>query len=129
MKSCFGHFLNHKVKVAQQPLRLYSSWNSPGQNTGMGNCSLVLGIFPIQESNPGLPQILYQLSHQGSPKDMFSNHVLQLETWEPRKEVLNNLKEYGFNSLQIWVQIWNPLSLWLWRNDWTSSSLCFLIQK
>ena len=64
-----------RVKVAQscptlQPLGLYSPWNSPGQNTGVGSFSLLQGIFPIQGSNPGLPhcrQILYQLSHQGSP--------------------------------------------------------------
>ena len=43
--------------------------NSPGQNTGVGSSSLLQGIYPIQGSNPGLPncrQILYQLSHQGS---------------------------------------------------------------
>ena len=50
---------------------LYSPRNSPGQNTGVGSCSLLQGIFPTQGSNPGLPhcrQILYQLSHQGSPR-------------------------------------------------------------
>ena len=50
---------------------LYSPWNSPGQNTGVGSLSLLQGIFPTQGSNPGLPhcgQILYQLSHQGSPR-------------------------------------------------------------
>ena len=50
---------------------LYSPWNSPGQKTGVGSHSLLQGIFPIQGSNPGLPhcgQILYQLSHQGSPR-------------------------------------------------------------
>ena len=49
----------------------YSPWNSQGQNTGEGNCSLLQGIFPTQGSKPGLlhcRQILYQLSHQGSPK-------------------------------------------------------------
>ena len=49
----------------------YSSWNSPGQNTGVGSLSLLQGIFPTQGSNPGLPHgrwILYQLSHQGSPR-------------------------------------------------------------
>ena len=47
-----------------------STWNSPGQNTGVGSCSLLQGIFPTQESNPGLPhcrRILYQLRHKGSP--------------------------------------------------------------
>ena len=34
--------------------RLYSPWNSPGQNTGVGNFSLLQGIFPTQRSNPGL---------------------------------------------------------------------------
>ena len=33
---------------------LYSPWNSPGQNTGMGSLSLLQGNFPTQGSNPGL---------------------------------------------------------------------------
>ena len=44
---------------------------SPGTNTGVGCHALLLGIFPSQGSNPGLPhcrRILYQLSHQGSPQ-------------------------------------------------------------
>ena len=64
------------VKVAQScpTLRLHglhSSRNSPGQNTGVGSISLLQGIFPTQESNPGVPhcrQILYQLTHKGSPR-------------------------------------------------------------
>ena len=54
-----------------RPHLLYSPWNSPGQNTGVGSCSLLQGIFPFQGSNPSLPHwrwILYQLSHQGSPR-------------------------------------------------------------
>ena len=50
---------------------LCSPWNSLGQNTGVGSLSLLQGIFPTQGSNPGLPhcrRILYQLSHQGSPR-------------------------------------------------------------
>ena len=46
-------------------------WNSPGQNAGVGSCSLLQGIFPTQGSNPGIPhcrQILCQLSHKGSPR-------------------------------------------------------------
>ena len=57
----------HLKKIVQG---LHSPWNSPGQNTGVGSLSLLQGIFPTQGSNPGLPQcrqILYQLSHQGSP--------------------------------------------------------------
>ena len=48
-----------------QPHGLYCPWNSLGQNTRVGSLSLLQGIFPTQESNPGLPhcrQILCQLS-------------------------------------------------------------------
>ena len=54
-----------------QPRGLYSPWNSPGQNTGVGSLSLLQGIFPTQRLNSGLPlcrRILYQLSHTGSPR-------------------------------------------------------------
>ena len=57
------------VSDSLRPHRLYSPWNSPGKNTGVGNRSLLQGIFPTQGSNPGVlhrRQILYQLSHQGS---------------------------------------------------------------
>ena len=53
-----------------QPHGLYSPWNSPGQNTGIGSCFLLPGIFPTQGSNRGLPhcrRILYQLNHEGGP--------------------------------------------------------------
>ena len=59
------------VSNSLQPQGLYSPWNSPGQDTGVGSLSLLQGIFPTQGSNPGLPhcrRILYQLSHQGSPR-------------------------------------------------------------
>ena len=53
------------------PRGLYSPWNSPGQNTGVGSLSLLQGIFPTQGSNPGLLHcrlILYQMSHKESPR-------------------------------------------------------------
>ena len=53
------------------PHGLYSPWNSAGQSIEMGSLSLFQGIFPTQASNPGLPYcrwILYQLSHQRSPR-------------------------------------------------------------
>ena len=52
-------------------LQLYSPWNSPGQNTGVGSLSFLQGIFPTQGLNSGLQdcrQILYLLSHKGSPR-------------------------------------------------------------
>ena len=59
------------VSDSLQPHGLYSPWNSPGQNTGVGNLSLLQGIFPTQGSNPGLPHcgwILYQVNLKGSPR-------------------------------------------------------------
>ena len=59
------------VSNSLQPHGLYSPWNSPGQNTRVGSLFLPQGIFPTQGSNRGLPhcrQILYQLSHKGSPR-------------------------------------------------------------
>ena len=44
--------------------------DSLGKNTGLGCHALLQGIFPSQGLNPGLShcrQILYCLSHQGSP--------------------------------------------------------------
>ena len=65
---------NHSVlSNSLQPCGLYSPWNSPGQNTGMGSLSLLQGIIPTQGSNPGLPhcrQVLYQLHHHRSPRNL-----------------------------------------------------------
>ena len=64
--------LRHSVThLTLQPCGLYSPWDSPGQNTGVGSLSLLQGIFPTQGLNPSLlhcRQILYCLTHQGSPR-------------------------------------------------------------
>ena len=59
------------VNVWQKPLQYCKviSLQLKKKNTGVGNHSLLQGIFPAQESNPGLLhswQILCCLSHQGS---------------------------------------------------------------
>ena len=66
------------------PNRLYSPWNFPGQNTGVGSLSLLQGLFPTQGSNPGLPhcrQILYQPSHKGSPLEKQTNKQTNTKLW------------------------------------------------
>ena len=55
-----------RVCLIEKDNMLYSPWNSPGQNAGVGRLSLLQGIFLTQGSNPGLLHcrwILYQLSH------------------------------------------------------------------
>ena len=66
---CVWKLLNH-VWLFVTPWTS-SPWNSPGQNTEVGCLSLLQGIFPTMGLNSGLPhcrQILYQLSHKGSPR-------------------------------------------------------------
>ena len=64
------------VSDSLQPHGLYSSWNSPGQNTGVSSLSLLqgnLGSSQPRDWTPGLPycgQILYQLSHTGNPRTL-----------------------------------------------------------
>ena len=68
-----------KAKVTQScptlcDPRLYSPWNSPGQNTGVGSLSLIQGILLTQGLNPGLPhcrRILYQVTHKRSPTESY----------------------------------------------------------
>ena len=79
-----------------RPHGLYSPWNSPGQNTGVGSLSLLQGIFPTQ----GLPhyrRILYRLSHQGSPTGRY-------QSLGSRPTCLGLLAE--FSSLQLYS--WGP---------------------
>ena len=53
-----------------QPTRLLSPWDSPAKNTEFGCHTLLQGIFPTQELNPGLLHcrqiFFYCLSHHGS---------------------------------------------------------------
>ena len=59
------------VQFFATPWTSRGSWNSPGHNTEVVSCFLLQWTFPTQGSNPGLPhcrRILYQLSHQGSPR-------------------------------------------------------------
>ena len=65
---------------------LYSLWDSPGQNTGVGSWSFLQGIIPTHGLNPALPHcrwIFYQLSHQGSPHNKWcSDSCIHVEKYE-----------------------------------------------
>ena len=93
---------SHSVVSHSCSLRLhglYSPWNSPGQNTGVGSLSLLQGIFPIQGLNPGLlhcRQILYQLSHQ-VVKDAARNLTNRA----------SRIHQHLSNSWENWLSNWN----------------------
>ena len=81
-----------------------SLWNSPGKNTGAGCHFLLQGIFPNQGLNPSLlhcRQILYHLSHQGSP--IVKTKCFQfLASMEPL---------LGYGKLSVGKNLWSEGSL------------------
>ena len=113
-----------------QPHKLYSSWNSPGQNTGVSSLSLLQGIFPTQGSSPGHPHyrwILYQLSHKGSLRTLdwvaylFSSGssqprdqtTLQVDSYQLSHRVSPRILEwvnYLFSSGSSWPRKWTGIS-------------------
>ena len=124
---------SESCSVVSNSLRLhglYSPWNSPGQNTGVGSLSPLQGIFPTQGSNPGLPQcrqVLYQLSHKGSPRILewvvypFSSRSSPprnwtgvscisggfFTNWAMREALLSILPMY------LYIQKWQPTPVFL----------------
>ena len=105
-----------------QPHGLYGPWNSLGQNVGVGSRSLLQGIFPIQELNPGLGHyrrnsipaeplgktkntgvgslsllqwtFLTQESNQGSPALQTDSLPVQLPGKPEKKNIHTHQKKY-----------------------------------
>ena len=78
-----------------QPHGLYSPWNSPGQNTGVGSLSLLQLIFPTQELNQDLLHcrwVLNQLSYQGEPSNEYSGLISFSIDWFDLLVVQGTLK-------------------------------------
>ena len=92
LRPCVRNKGDIRWNCAIQPYMLYSPWNSPHQNTGVGSCFLLQGIFPTQGLNPRLPhcrQILCQPSYQGIP-----NHICctNWNFFNCKKSVMKNWK-------------------------------------
>ena len=99
-----------RVWLFETPLTI-QSWNSPSQNTGVGSCSLLWGIFPTQGSNPGLPHcrwILYQVIHQGKPREFPPRH--KCHGWYIVFPQLPLCWE-RLNNSEVSAAIWNPMIL------------------
>ena len=113
---------NHSVVSSPlQPHGLYSSWNSPGQNTGVGSRFLLHGIFPSQGSNPDLPhfrQILYPLSHRGSPGLALKySHEIKWLYFQVATPVLVD----SFHLIPG-TQVSRDKTLWVGKRSWKSRS-------
>ena len=103
-----------------------SPWNSPGQNTGVGGLSLLQRIFSTQGSNPGLPyfrQILYQLSHKGSPRILewlaypFSSRSSRPRNWTGISCIAGFFTNWAFKKIQdkssLYAYTWTQLCTWM----------------
>ena len=88
--------------------------DSPGKNTGVGCHALLQGIFSTLGSNPGLShcrQILYHLSHQGSPgvyalKVTYYISCLGLPSQNTTDDGLNNRNSF-FWQIRGQKKAWN----------------------
>ena len=103
------------VSDSLRPHGLYSSWNSPGQNTGVGSLSLLQGIFPTQGLNPGLPhcrRILYQLSHKESPRIMewVAYPFSRASSWCRNQTRVSCIAGRFFTNWAIWEACNKPMS-------------------
>jgi len=130
-----------KVKVTQScptlwPHGLYSPWNSPDQNNGVGSLSLLQGIYLTQGLNPGLPHCMGILSSSNVRMWELVNEKAELqridafklwcwkrlvrEPWTARRSNQSILKEINPEHLleglmlQLKVQYFGHL---MWRTD------------
>ena len=85
-----------------QPTRLFCLWDSPGKNTGVGCPVLLQDILLTQRLNPHplcflhCRQILYHLSHQGSPFyfiDVYNFEVNLVGKFEEISKFTQTLKQ------------------------------------
>ena len=102
------------------PRGLYSPWNSPGQNTGVGSCSLLQGIFPTQGSNPGLPhcrRILYQVSHKGSPRilEWVAYPFSSRSSWPRNRTEVSCFADGFFTNWAMGETLYLLFIFWTWE--------------
>ena len=87
------------------PHGLYSPWHSPGQNTGVGSCSLLQGIYPTQELNPGLlhHRQVYHLSRQSSPNHPIAKSLNRIRLFAtPWTVTYEAPLSMGFSRQEYW---------------------------
>ena len=125
-------FFDGSLSVVSNSLRphgLYSPWNSPGQNTGVGSLSLLQGIFPTQGLNPGLPccrWILYSKATREAFLDGWTaTDTTFWQVWPPTLFLKHATFFHIFVS-SLHSSFWSNPSVILDINHWTSAlAFCF----
>ena len=87
-----------------RPHELYSPWNFPSQNTGLGSLSLPQGMLPTQGSNPCL--LRWQadslpLSYQGSPRGIYSCVLYFLIASRGHYSFFSEHTQVGLKSIKL----------------------------
>ena len=93
------------VSDSLRPHGLYSPWNSPGQNTGVGSRSLLQGNLPnpgIEPRPPALQVDSLPIEPQGKPKNtgVGSRSLLKHRTHTYTIEYYSDIKRMKFCHLQ-----------------------------
>ena len=97
------------------------------KNTGVGCHALLQGIFPTQGLNLGLPhcrQILYKLSHKGSPSQLSSKHFYWFFSYPLLKKKKTGTKPSGFLKSLFFMIFWiftKFCLLWYLLGHWENS--------
>ena len=116
-----------KVKITHscltlRPHGLYSPWNFPGQNTGVGSLSLLQGIFPTQGSNPSLPlEWLIQLGKVNMTmviyiivKNYWLKSTIRKDTYDKVQENSRDGFPFVLSSGVLWALLNSP-SIDVWQ--------------
>ena len=109
---------------------LLCPWNSPGKNTGVGCHSFLQGIFPAQGLNPGLlhcRQILFCLSHQGSPQNKRTNKYILKK--QPPLDVLCPWDSSGKNTGEgCYVLLHSTANSQTWLRQFSAHTGCAITE-
>ena len=111
-----------------QPHGPYSSWDSPGQDTGVGSLSLLQEIFPTQGWNPGLLHCRRILYHKrSSPTFFLTRLVLNLTPLEMCEfKVCVSHWETKISKASTSWQKWIDFSLIVFLNVYSQLSIYWL---
>ena len=108
-------------KESESESQLGPTLCNPGQNTGVGSCSLLQGIFPPQGLNPGLPHCRWFFTSSTREAQEFHDkprqHIKKQRHYFASKGLSS--QGYGFSSNHVWM--WELD----YKESWAPKNWCF----